>query len=315
MSDAYERQRLLAYQTLTKYPQFLHNAADLARHTGIPGRSARRYVQQFEEGTLLRFDVPDEEVYGGEYVPAPVRKFTGFWKLDGDFAVFNDVHIPTTNWDFAEKAIEVSCRLLKRPRKLLIAGDLVNGDALSKWEDIIPSIPLADELEYGTQYLHHLSKFFDELFFFRGNHEDRILKPLRGQLHAPQFLRMLSDNTKVHFSMYSYATVKSGKQMWRITHQKGYSRNPLSVARRLAAKTHMNVICAHQHHSATGRSECNQYTCIDSGGLHDHEKMLYVMLDDNTSPVMNNGFVILKNGTGTLFTPYETLTDIGVLCP
>lgn len=307
-------QRKLAYDTLTQYPR--STGADLARMTGIPGRSARRYVRQFQAGKLLSplmFEVADK-IYRGEYAPGVPRRFTGHWKLEGDFLILNDVHIPATNWEFAEFALEVACAQLPRPRRVIIAGDLINGDALSRWDDIIPVTPLADELVYAEQYLQHLARFFDEIYLTRGNHEDRLLKAVKGQLHAPHFRRMLTDNAQVHFSMYSYLEIKSGSQHWRITHQKNYSKNPLTVAKKIAAKHHSNVICAHQHHSAVGRSECNQYTCVDSGGLHDHTKMSYVMLDDNTSPIMNNGFVILKNGAGTLVTPYESMTDTGLLC-
>lgn len=307
---SYDAQRQLAYETLLRHPHL--SGADLARKTGIPGRSARRYVGQFEEGTLATSFEVDEVVYEGEFEPSPARKYTGYWKLEGDFLVLNDIHVPATNWEFANVALDIACAHLPRPRKVIIAGDLFNGDALSRWEDIIQVTSLADELTYSEKYLEHLARFFDFIYFSRGNHEDRVLKPVKGGFNASHFRRILTSNTQVKFSMYSYMTVKSGKEHWRITHQKNYSKNPLTVAKKLAAKHHTNVICAHQHHSATGRSECGQYTCIDSGGLHDFTKMSYVQLDDNTSPVMNNGFVLLKNGTGTLITPYSSMTDIGM---
>ena len=291
--------------------------ADLTREFGIPGRSARRYARKFRMGLAIpqqAFNV-DSEVYTGAYVPGKPRQYTGHWKLEGDFLVLNDIHIPATNWDFAERALEVALQHLESPRKVIIAGDLINGDALSRWDDIIPVTPLADELVYAEAYLNHLALHFDEIYFSRGNHEDRLLKAVKGQIHAPHFRRMLSDNKKVHFSMYSYMDVVSGGKHWRITHQKAYSRNALTVAKKLAAKNEVNVICAHQHHSAAGRSENNRYTCVDSGGLHDATKMSYVMLDDNTSPVMSNGFVLLKDGAATLFTPYDTMTSMEMLCP
>lgn len=242
-------------------------------------------------------------VYRGERPSASVPRFTGYWELEGDFLVINDVHIPATNWAFAELALQVAETHLPRPRRCILVGDLINGDALSRWEDLVMCTPLEDELDYANQYLNVLGGVFDEIWFMRGNHEDRLLKSLRGQLNAPQFLRMVSDNTRVHYSTYSKCTVSSGGELWRLTHQRAYRKRKLSVANELAMKYKAHIISAHQHHSAQGRDDSNTYTIIDSGGLHDSELMAYVQLDDTTSPVMCNGFVLLREGVGTLFTP------------
>ena len=255
-------------------------------------------------------------VYQGERPTESVPQFTGAWRLSGDFLVLNDVHVPSTNWAFADRALEVAEAHLPRPRKLIIAGDLINGDALSRWDDLVRGTPLADELDYARQWLNYVSATFDEIYVTRGNHENRLLLSMKGQLHAPQFWSLFSDNRRAHFSMYAYLDVISGGRRWHITHQRGYSQLPLSVARRLANKHGCSVISAHQHHSATGRDVSNRHTLIDSGGLHDSTKMAYVSLDDSTAPVMANGFVLLKNGVGTLFTPEDYgMTDWGVWLP
>lgn len=255
-------------------------------------------------------------VYQGERPTESVPQFTGAWRLSGDFLVLNDLHIPSTNWTFADKALEVAEAHLPRPRKLIIAGDLINGDALSRWDDLVRGTPLADELDYARQWLNYVSATFDEIYVTRGNHENRLLLSMKGQLHAPQFWSLFSDNRRAHFSMYAYLDVISGGRRWHITHQRGYSQLPLSVARRLANKHGCSVISAHQHHSAAGRDVSNRFALIDSGGLHDASKMAYVSLDDSTAPTMANGFVLLKNGVGTLFTPEDYgMTDWDVWLP
>jgi hypothetical protein len=259
-------------------------------------------VSHKREGVSTGFSVKSEE-YRGELPTRAVPRFTGAWHLTGDFLVLNDVHIPATNWAFANKAVEIAKDYLPRPRQCIIVGDLINGDALSRWDDLVLCTPLSDELEYARAWLRHMAQHFDTIHLLRGNHENRLLLSLRGQLHADQFRRMVADNDRVQFSMYSWCRVTSGGQMWYLAHQRNYSKNPLSVARRLAERHHTNIITAHQHHSAVGRDPSNQHTLIDSGGLHDSRLMAYVQLDSNTSPAMNNGFVLLKNGVGTLFTP------------
>jgi hypothetical protein len=249
-------------------------------------------------------------VYTGEKPRENVPRFTGWLRLAGDFMVINDLHIPACNWAFADRMLDVAITHLPRPRKVIIAGDLINGDALSRWQDLVLCTPLADELDYARQFLSHLAGTFDEIYVTRGNHENRLLLSMEGQLHAPQFWRLFSDNRRTHFSIYGYLVVESGGKTWRISHQRNYSRLPLSVARRMAEKYKANMICAHQHHSAQGRDPSNTYALIDSGGLHDSELMGYVMLDDSTAPCMANGFVLLRDGVGTLFTPAEyAMTD------
>lgn len=245
------------------------------------------------------------EVYRGTMPAKAINRYTGWWNLTGDFLVINDVHIPATNWKFAEMALTVAERELPRPRRLIIAGDLINGDALSRFQDLVLGTPLQDELTHAEAYLDYLAGYFDEIFFFRGNHESRLLYSLQGQIHAPQFRRMFTERDKVHFSMYPYMTVMSGGQPWHITHQRNYSQSPLTVARKMAVKKQSHVISAHQHHAAVGRDLSNRWTCIDSAGLHDSELMAYVMMEDSTAPVMNNSFVLLREGVGENITPPE----------
>ena len=140
-------------------------------------------------------------VYTGERPKADVPQFTGALQLAGDFMVCNDVHIPATNWAFADRMIDVAEAHLPRPRKLIIAGDLINGDAMSHWADLVLCTPLADELDYARQFLHHLSGTFAEIYVIRGNHENRLILGMKGQLHAPQFWSMFTDNHRAHFSM------------------------------------------------------------------------------------------------------------------
>lgn len=252
----------------------------------------------------------DSYVYNGTMPAGAVPRFTGAWHLHGDFMVINDVHIPATNWALAERMLSIATTHLPHPRKLIIAGDLLNGDAMSHYDDIVLCTPLADEITYANAFLNHLARWFEEIYFFRGNHDARLLYGMRGQLHAPMFMRMITDNQRVKFSIYPYMRVTSGGREWHITHQRNYSQKPLTVARKLATKHAANIICTHQHHSAIGRDEGNRFACVDSGGLHDSDLMAYVKLEDSTSPVMCNGFVLLKDGIGTLFTPEEyALTD------
>lgn len=272
---------------------------------GAAGAAENEQPEVYQTGHARAIFRIESEVYRGGLPARTVSSFTGAWTLTGDFLILNDVHIPATNWDFADLALRVAESHLLRPRRCIIAGDLINGDALSRWDDLVLCTPLADELEYANAWLNHLAGYFDEIYLLRGNHENRLLLSLKGQLHAEQFRRMVADNDRIHFSMYAYANIVSGGQRWYIAHQRNYSQLPLSVARRMASKMKSNVICAHQHHTASGRDVSNTFTLVDSGGLHDHALMAYVQLDASTAPVMANGFVLLRDGIATVFTPRD----------
>lgn len=310
----YKGQRLLAERgDSARYEAVVFKTRPAGTDTGAGAPSGTRVCRESDGSATFHIA---SYIYTGETATAPVPRFTGWLKLEGDFMVINDVHIPATNWAFADRMLAVAAEYLPRPRRLIICGDLINADALSRWDDLVLCTPLADELDYARQFLSHLAGTFDEIFVTRGNHENRLLTSMQGQLHAPQFWRMFTDNRRIHFSMYAYLEVESGGLRWRITHQRNYSKIPLSVARRLAEKHRTNIICTHQHHSAQGRDPSNTFALIDSGGLHDSELMAYVQLDDSVAPRMANGFVLLKGGIGTLFTPDEyAMTDWNVWLP
>ena len=83
----------------------------------------------------------------------------------------------------------------------------------------------------------------------------------------------------------------------RITHPQNYSRNALTVARKLAYKHRQHVACLHVHHSATGIDDSGQYVIADIGCLADPEKLAWVsMFDSASTPVMNQGFALLRDG-------------------
>ena len=245
----------------------------------------------------------EDEPYQEQIVPQKPKRFNTWWRLTGDFLIINDLHIPATDWGFAGLAVDIAKRHLPRPRHLLIDGDFLDFESVSKWDKLIVPTPLYDELEFARSYLNYLAEVFDDVWIIRGNHEDRFLKKFAGDVGAEPFVHMLTRHDRIHFSMYAYCTVTSGGETFRVSHQRNYSRNPLTVGRRLSNNHGTHVICGHQHHSAVGRNEANTKTIIDSGGLFDRELMAYCSLDDSTSPIMSQGFVLLKGGIATLFTP------------
>lgn len=250
-------------------------------------------------------------VYGVDEEPdEPIYEYTGQMELVGDFVVVGDVHVPTTDWAFAERMLDVARLHLPRPRKLLIAGDLLNMDAISKFAKRVPSPSMRTELKASNRFIERMLSVFDELYAFVGNHDSRLLYILEGDISIRSFAKLVTDAyERITFSPYSDCTITSGGQRWYVPHQMGYRQTKLSVGNELAALNWTNVITTHQHHSAIGRDKGNNATIVDCGGLFRVEQMAYVQLNPSTRPRPTQGFVLLRNGCANLLTPYATMTD------
>ena len=90
------------------------------------------------------------------------------WTFDwDDFMVVGDVHLPTTDYDFATLPAMIAKKHLKKPRKLIIAGDLYNMDAWSKYPSAIPIPAWVNEKEAARNLLTIYSQVFQEIWMIR----------------------------------------------------------------------------------------------------------------------------------------------------
>lgn len=279
-----------------------------------PAPDAEREPETARGGKVLRWP---SFVYGVDDEPEqPVAWFTGQLRLSGDFIIVGDIHAPTTDWELAERMLAVAEHHLSTPRQLLIAGDLLNMDAISRFPDRTPPVPLRQELRAANKFILRMLTVFDHVYAFMGNHDVRLQYSLQGDITIRQFARLITDAYEsIVFSPYSDVYITSGGQQWYVPHQTNYRQNKLSVADDLAARKWMNIITTHQHHSAVGRDKGNNATIVDCGGLHEPLQMGYAQLNPSTRPCMTKGFVLLRNGCASLLTPYPTMTDWDVWLP
>ena len=136
----------------------------------------------------------------------------------------------------------------------------------------------------------------------------RFFKWAKGELDASALEDMIRyeklkayDDTKVY--------VESGGENWLITHQDGYSKLTGRIGVELAAKHRVHVITHHEHAAGILRDMFNWQTVVSNGGLFKAEAMHYVQQYSNTRKAMTQSFVMLKEGTAHLLTPYPTWTD------
>lgn len=217
--------------------------------------------------------------------------------LRGDFIIVADVHVPATDWGFAQNVARLADKT--GIRRLIIAGDMFNMDAFSTYAPTVTPVTWAQERDAARLLLMDWLETFEEIYTIAGNHERRLTKWAAGNLDESDIYGMVVNNPKLVHSEYGYLTVESGGIPWRITHPKNYGKQQLTVLSDLANKFQTNVIGAHEHHNAIGWDVYKRYVICNIGMLADEKKFAYAAMDDNRMAGMTKGFVILRGGVAT----------------
>lgn len=282
---------------------------------GVRGRISRHKAKlKTETPPVKGAQYPDlpTYVYTGIYNPAAAPLFTGEWHLDFDeLAIIGDLHAVATNRALVEGMCATSKRHMKKKRNLLICGDALDGSKDSKHPKHVTPISRAQELRFTKQLMDYLLETFHTIWLTPGNHlRNRMIELMEGDLDGDQLKALIiSKPQRLEYSPYDVVHVRSGGEDWTITHQYQYSRRKLTVANQLAQKYQTHIVTLHQHHTAMGMDDYGRYVCIDCGGGHDDRMFSYSNLVPNTMPRMNRGWVLLKNGTANLITPYAAWGD------
>lgn len=271
---------------------------DMSQHLGISigaiqGRIFRHEQSLLEEPVKARAELFDPEM------GKPLH-------IEGDAMVIGDIHVPTTDYDFAQLVGAVA--KTHKIKKLIIAGDFFNMDIFSSYPQITRVATWEQEKEASKQLIDEWLLWFDSIDILMGNHDRRLQKFTMGHLSDKDVFAHLLHSDKVNSSNWGWCTLQSGDKLWRITHPKNYSINQLTVADVLASKFQQNIISHHEHHLAKGWDRHKRYVIINNGGLFDEEKMAYVVMDDSKHSGMAKGFTMIKNGYPYVFGE-EPFTD------
>jgi hypothetical protein len=308
-SDYARYQQAYALMQQNEHLTFSEACDRIAALHDIKPDSVRRQVNRARKAMDAPVFVSYEAVtFPSEETRFKTPVFDGYWELELDRCiVVGDVHVPTTDWQFAARVAQVA--RAHDVDTLCIIGDLFNFDAMSDYKSLVPGIPLYRELAAGREMIAEWLRTFDQIYMVVGNHEHRLMKKTDLALGYEELRSLITTSDRFKMSPYSHMVVVSGGQTWRLTHQRNYSKNKQKVAQLLAQKYQCNVITHHQHHVSIGMDDFGRYAVVDNGGLHASESMAYVQLVDSTSPNMTQSFVLLQDGTAHLLTPYPAMTD------
>lgn len=253
-------------------------------------------------GLIYRYEqtlnnvLPEErpELFEVELAPEPP------FNIEGDVMIVGDVHVPCTDYGMAGRVSMIAERC--GVRTLIIAGDLFNNDFATRHEKRnLLGHRWKAELEAARILLQEWTMFFDDVYFFAGNHDRWITGKLDGEMSMDDLMRIVSSADNLHVSEWGYMNVSSGGYKWRIGHGSKYSINTLTRASNHAQKFQANYWGQHQHHCAVGWDRYKNYVIVDGPALVDPEKLAYVQMDDSDAAGMSTGFGMLLEGTPHLF--------------
>ncbi len=230
-------------------------------------------------------------------------------QIGGSFAWISDFEIPYHDAKFINKVFTLAKFL--GVRQCVWAGDAFHLEAFSPF-------PGADtdadkEISEIDEFLPGFLEPFDNIFYFCGNHDQRIWKALSQfgmkismehaarMLIAPETVELFRE--KVQFSSYRWAETKG--EAWLLEHAKNASVIPGRVAQGLVSKFHRNVAQAHTH--LYSKSRFNGYWAIETGCCADPERLAYQTMTHNTRTGMQRGAMLML-WNGETYTPLD-------LCP
>lgn len=232
--------------------------------------------------------------------PPTVTVFDEAWELTGPAVIVGDVHCPLTDWDLLEEV----CKTAKRFKidKLIIAGDMFDGDAFSTHDAIVPRVSFDTECDAAEYAIDRMLRVFTKIYAFLGNHDERFLKRLGGALGtgraAETFLSWIRGDRegRVEWSTYAYCTLKTPAGPYLVCHPNQYRQVRGSTAAEIALIEQKHCITHHEHHLAKTVDKSGRYVAIANGTLADPDKMAYVARYKNTRPRMVKGYTVIDKG-------------------
>jgi hypothetical protein len=282
-----------------------HTQIETAAHYGVTERTIRNWERVAEAAihlnehghvtidALAAKEAPDKSAAIAFPANADHECLVGRMTVNSDNCiVFGDAEIPDHSIEMLENIVKMARHFCVED--CLINGDFLSCDSCSPWPKMAIDFPsFRQELSAAKIVIRVLLQTFKRIWYNSGNHEWRLARKFDGQLSIGDFL---GDIDGLTFSEYRSCILKSGgRQAW-ITHQKNYSKIPLSVPRELARTIHMDILCAHNHHLAKGYDASGNYWLAEGGYVRDSKRTIYKEMNNTTHPAWNAGFIFIRNG-------------------
>lgn len=283
----------VAFKAKTPKMELLEDLTDLYDKLGrLPTREDVRCMGKYPTSDYERvFGSFTKAKQASMFSSSPMKTYNDFWKLEGDFMITSDWHVPYYDADICNKMIQMSEKF--GITKLIIAGDFFNQDAFSHYLSR-DACSFGEEQHVASEVLDILCTAFDEIYVLTGNHDIRLLKVLSFKLKTDDIWKMVTSELgrQIKVSEYPYLKINS---KWHITHPKNFSILPTQVARKMNHKYQQSVGVAHGHAMGITYSPSGNEVLFDTGGMFDQDKVEYSRMCDTTHSEWQTGFSIIKN--------------------
>lgn len=187
-------------------------------------------------------------------------------------------------------------------KHLVIAGDFLATDqeSLTHWtatlaEDYQPTF--GSVVRLAKDMLRWMLEDFETVSMIRGNHDDRVAKATKGQVHLGMFLEDLGITYSQHDHLY--LTTKRGTV--KVIHPRQYSGDSLKLGQRFYNVTEHNgekchIVIAHTHQAQLGKSPDKLRDIVALGCLRDPRRTKYLQRNSATFAGWDQGFLMIKDG-------------------
>lgn len=220
-------------------------------------------------------------------------------KSEFPVAIASDIHAPYHDKKWMEIFFEVCLKL--GVRKVIVNGDFINAATVGRHNGLKfkRGEILENDFMAGEILMKVFAKNFDEVIFLSGNHcLDRLEKMCGGELNPQRIWKMFGDFENVKLTPKQYVILN---EKTIVGHQRMYGKVRGNVSQKLANRHRMNVVTAHEHHTAYTVSECGLYQAVACPALMDTTLSDYTNDSLTMFPDHMNGFVVEDKGKLSLF--------------
>lgn len=288
------RQHLLKLKQ-TDNTQFQTAAATLKMNPQTLERRLREYRNSIT--------IVEDAINGvNPFPPSPTRQYTDFLKIESDnFIVISDFETPDHNATYLYYALLSA--ISHGIKTLIIAGDLLAGDqeGISSWASVIQ---YGDELTYDSsrnillRIIEIFAAWFDHIYIIEGNHDNRVARATKGQIHLGMLLGRFEDSPNIHYSRYGFMTVETSRGVVWVCHPTNFSGDPVVLGQHLYnshwPKGHW--IVPHCHRKQTGWSPDGQFEIHAIGTGRDRDRTKYAATQINKHKAWDYSFLMVEDG-------------------
>lgn len=206
--------------------------------------------------------------------------------------VISDLHCPYHNEEFIQKVVLNGIK--NDIEQIIIAGDLIDLDSLSKYSKSHNIARLETELEITGQMVLYLANIAP-LFITKGNHDARWFDKLDAPMSFDRLINATLNGrqpkNKITTTERDFVFVGTN---FVVGHVDKASSVPGKLAHGIAQKFSRHALTGHEHITGVFQGDpIVRYLGVSLGCCADPKKFWYSERRLNSSPFMSNGYAII----------------------